>query len=201
MRFSKRSLVVGAAFTISGVVAAWTVSALAAPAPVGPSVNSPAVALQLAKDNTAALVASKPGYLHASADDSFVQRDVITSAGFHYVPYERTYKGLKVAGGDFVLVTNNAGQVIANSVAQEQAIGNLSTSPKLAKGDAEAIAKGQLKSVNEVEGSELVVFAKGNGAARLAWETTVNGTGTEGYSRLSVDVDALTGKVLGSQEH
>src|SRR5262249_37081664 len=52
-----------------------------------------------------------------------------------------------------------------------------------------------------VEGSQLVVYALGSGPARLAWETTVNGTGAEGYSRLSVRVDALTGKVLDSQEH
>jgi zinc metalloprotease ZmpA len=201
MRFSKRSLIVGAVFTVSGVVAAWTVSALAAPAPVGPSVNSPAVALQLAKDNTTALVASKPGYLYAGAEDSFAQRDVISSAGFHYVPYERTYRGLRVVGGDFVLVTNNAGQVIANSVAQEHAIGNLSTTPKLSKGDAEAVAKGQLKTVNQVEGGELVVFALGNGPARLAWEITVNGAGAEGYSRVTVQVDAQSGKVLDSVEH
>src|SRR5581483_2833732 len=126
MRLSKRALAVGAAFTVSGVVAAWTVAANAAPAPVAPSANAPAVALQLAKDHTAALVAGKPAFLHASADDKFAQGNPIASAGFHYVPYERTYKDLKVVGGDFVLVTNNAGQVIANSVAQQENITNLS---------------------------------------------------------------------------
>jgi Zn-dependent metalloprotease len=200
MRLSKRALIVGATFTISGVVAAWTVAATAA-APVGPSANSPAVALQMAKDNTASLVASKPGYLHASAEDKFFQGNPITSAGFNYVPYERTYKDLKVVGGDFVLVTNNAGQVIANSVAQEQAIGNVSISPKLSSGEAEAVAKGGFKSVDQVESTQLVVYALGNGGARLAWESTIRGTGNEGYSRQTVDVDAQTGKVLRSQEH
>lgn len=200
MRFSRRALVVGATFTISGVVAAWTVSAVAAPGPAGPSVNPPSVALQLAKDKSAALVASRPAFLHATAEDKFVQRDVIASEGYHYVPYDRTYKDLKVVGGDFVLVTNNAGQVIANSVAQERAIGNMSTTPKLAKAEAEAVASGQLKSVDQVEGTQLVVYALGS-QPRLAWESTLKGTGPEGYSRLTVEVDALTGKVLDSTEH
>jgi zinc metalloprotease ZmpA len=200
MRFSRRALIAGATFTIGGVVAAWTVTAVAAPVPSGPSVNSPAVALQLAKDKTAALIASKPSFLHASAEDKFVQRDVITSEGFHYVPFERTYKDLKVVGGDLVLVTNNAGQVIANSVAQDRAIENVSTTPKLAKGEAEGVASGQLKSVDQIEGTQLVVYALG-GQSRLAWETTLKGTGDEGYSRLTVDVDAQTGKVIDSTEH
>ena len=200
MRFSRRALIAGATFTIGGVVAAWTVSAVAAPVPVGPSVNSPAVALQLAKDKTAAMVASKPAFLHAGAEDKFVQRDVITSEGFHYVPFDRTYKDLKVVGGDLVLVTNNAGQVIANSVAQDKAIGNVSTTAKVTKGEAEAVAGGQLKSVDKVEGTQLVVYAMG-GQARLAWETTLTGTGAEGYSRLTVDVDAQTGNVIDKTEH
>ena len=200
MRLSRRALIVGASFTIGGVVAAWTVTAVAAPGPVGPSVNPPAVALQLAKDKTAAMIASRPAYLHASAEDKFVQRDVITSEGFHYVPFERTYKDLKVVGGDLVLVTNNAGQVIANSVAQDRAIENLSTTPKLTKAEAEAVASGQLKTVDQVEGTQLVVYALGS-QPRLAWQSTLKGTGAEGYSRLTVEVDAQTGKVLDSTEH
>ncbi len=200
MRFSKRALIVSAVFTVSGVVAAWTASAIAAPAPAGPSANSPAVALQLAKDNTASLVASKPAYLHASSGDKFFQLNPITSAGFNYVPYERTFNDLKVVGGDFVLVTNNAGQVIGNSVAQDHAIGNLSTTPKLTAAQAEAVAKGQFKSVDQVEGTQLVVYAL-DGKSRLAWESTIRGTGTEGYSRQTIDTDALTGAILRSQEH
>jgi Zn-dependent metalloprotease len=199
VRFSKRSLIVSAAFTVGGMLAAWTVAAVAAQPSAGPE-NSPAVAIKLAKDNTAALVASKPAYLFASADDKFQQRDVISSAGFQYVPFERTYRDLKVVGGDFVLVTNNAGQVVFSSVAQEHAIGNLSTSPKLSQGEAEAVAKAQLKTVEKVEGTQLVVYALGN-APRLAWESTITGTGDEGYSRLSVEVDAVTGHVLDKIEH
>ena len=58
-----------------------------------------------------------PAQLHAAAGDSFVHRPVITSKqGLQYVPYERTYKGLRVYGGDFVVVTDKAGQVLSTAV-------------------------------------------------------------------------------------
>jgi Zn-dependent metalloprotease len=54
--------------------------------------------------------------------------------------------------------------------------------------------------VTRVEGTQLVVNALGD-TARLAWETTVEGFGADGISRLTVDVDAITGAVLREQEH
>jgi Zn-dependent metalloprotease len=200
MRLRKRALAVGAALTVVGVVAAWTVSANAAPAPAAKAPNTPAAALRLAIDHASAQVAGKPAFLHATANDSFVQSAAVSSSGLNYVAFGRTYKDLKVVGGDFVLVANNSGEIVAHSVAQEYAIGDLSIVPALSRGNAESIAKGQLKTVNQVEGTQLVVHALGD-APRLAWESTVNGTGAEGYSRLTVDVDAITGDVLGTQEH
>ncbi|MGV9979704.1 M4 family metallopeptidase, partial [Micromonospora wenchangensis] len=147
-----------------------------------------------------ALVASRPAYLHASADDAFVQRPVIASEGIQYVPYERTYKGLRVVGGDFVLATTATGEVTYASVAQQQSIGNLSTTPKLTAAAAERTARAQLRKVTGVEGTTLVVHTLGARPA-LAWETTVTGAGADGPSRLTVDVDAATGAVLDTQEH
>src|SRR5262249_56626395 len=59
----------------------------------------------------------------------------------------------------------------------------------------------QLRTVTTVEGTQLVVYALGTGPARLAWESTVDGIGADGVSRLTVDVDALTGAILHKQEH
>ena len=61
-------------------------------------------------------------------DEAFVQHPVISSAGLQYIPYDRTYKGLPVKGGDFVVVTDSAGQVRYTSVAQQRSIGSLSVS-------------------------------------------------------------------------
>lgn len=201
MSLRTRASAVGAVLTVCGVIAAWTVSANAAPAaPEAKAPNTPAAALRLAIDNAAAQVAAAPAYLHATANDRFARVSAASSSGLQYVAYTRTYKDLKVIGGDFVLVSNNAGQLVAHSEAQQYAIGDLSVTPALSKANAESIAKGQLKSDDRAEGTQLVVYALGD-APRLAWESTVTGSGADGYSRLTVHVDALTGDVLGTQEH
>jgi zinc metalloprotease ZmpA len=181
------------AVVVAGAGATPMVAAAAQPAPTD--------ARAMAAQATSSLVASRPAYLHASASERFVQGGVISSAGMQYVPYQRTYAGLRVVGGDFVMVTNGAGQLVTASVAMEHPIGAISTAPTLSQSAAQAVATGQLQSVSQVEGTELVVHALGAGPARLAWETTVNGVGADGYSRLTVDVDAATGAVLGTLEH
>src|SRR5262245_45654385 len=195
---SRRLLAMSVAL-VAMVATVTVTSSTAAAAPIqsDPPVNPAAVASQKA----AALVAARPSYLFSSAAESFIQGSVISSAGVQYVPYRRTYNQLPVVGGDFVMVTNGAGQVIANSVAMTRPIGVLSTTPSLTRSAAEAVATKQLNTVNNTEGTQLVVYALGAGLARLAWESTVDGTGADGVSRLTVDVDALTGAVLHTREH
>ena len=65
-----------------------------------------------------ALVAAKPSYLHASASETFQRHAAITSGGYSYIPYTRTYKGLPVEGGDFVVMTDAKGATQYTSVAQ-----------------------------------------------------------------------------------
>ncbi|MFJ6194484.1 M4 family metallopeptidase [Micromonospora sp. NPDC092111] len=197
MKLSPRLAALSGA-AVAGLVAAGTAAAVQA-APPSPAPN-PAQARAIAADAASSLVASRPAYLHASADEAFVQKPVISSEGTQYVPYERTYKGLPVIGGDFVLATKATGEVTYASVAQQQSIGELATTPKLKPAAAEKTARAQLRTVTGVEGTSLVVYTLG-AAPALAWETTVTGTGAEGASRLTVDVDAVTGKVLRTQEH
>jgi Zn-dependent metalloprotease len=85
-------------------------------------------------------------------------------------------------------------------VAQSAAIGDLSVTPELSAARATRIAKAQLSRVTDVEDTTLVVDATGD-TARLAWSATVDGTGDDGLSRLTVLVDAVTGEVLGTTEH
>src|SRR4051794_32455464 len=84
---SRTPLVVALA---AGTAAAAAMVAIAQPATAQPT--SPAAAAAKASDSAKSLVAAKPSYLHASADDAFVQRPVIQSAGMNYVPFERQYK-------------------------------------------------------------------------------------------------------------
>jgi zinc metalloprotease ZmpA len=165
-----------------------------------PTTQGLAAAYTLASRNAAALVASRPAFLHASPGDAFAQASVTSSRGVFYVAYERTYAGLPVVGGDFVTVLDGAGQIIYNSTALEHAVAIPSVTPVLTQAAAEAIASGRLRSVTRLESTQLVVNALG-AAARLAWESTVDGFGANGISRLTVDVDAITGAVLREQEH
>jgi Zn-dependent metalloprotease len=172
-------------------------SAQAIGAPTTPGL---AAAYAFASSNAAALVASRPAFLHVSPNDAFVQGRMESFGGHVYVPYERTYAGLPVVGGDFVMVIDGAGQLAHSSVAQERPIDLASTKPTLSQAAAETIATLRLRSVTRMEGTQLVVNALG-ATPRLAWESTIDGFGANGISRLTVDVDALTGAVLREQEH
>ena len=107
--------------------------------------------------SAASFVAGRPSVLHASTDDAYVQHPVISSAGLQYIPYDRTYKGLPVVGGDFVVVVDAAGQVNYNSVAQTQAIGNLAVTPTLTSAAARPWLASRCRRHRSVEGTKLVV--------------------------------------------
>jgi zinc metalloprotease ZmpA len=192
-----------AAATPDDLGAATTAGAASAKAaqPIGaPMTPGLAQAYALASGNAAALVASRPAFLHAGPKDAFVQGNAVSSGGHVYVPYERTYAGIPVVGGDFVMAIDGAGQLAQISVAQDRPIDLASITPTLSQAAAEAIATKRLQSMTHMEGTQLVVNALG-ATPRLAWEATVNGFGANGISRLTVDVDALTGDVLREQEH
>jgi len=159
-----------------------------------------ATSLRAATATAEALVAGNPTAIMGSAGEAYAHSAAIAANGLTYVPYERTYQGLPVFGGDFVIVTNSDGRVVFTSVAQEGRIGALSLTPKLTSAGAEAVARKEFSSVSGVEGTQLGVSTL-TGAARLAWQTTMTGTGADGYSRQTVTVDALTGAVLDRVEH
>ncbi|MEU9834214.1 M4 family metallopeptidase [Streptosporangium sp. NPDC048047] len=149
------------------------------------------------------LIEARPEVLHASEKDAFFHKEVI--AGLNntfYVPYQRTYNGLPVVGGDFVVVTNASGGVLSTSIAQTETL-NVSTVPKLTRLRASRIARAQLPKVTSSTVPKLVVLARGTGI--LAYEVVVTGQQyREGFtgartlvpSRLNVLVDARTGEVL-----
>ncbi|MGK5683606.1 M4 family metallopeptidase [Actinoplanes sp. URMC 104] len=182
-------------------LAAGTVAASALVAVSGPAAAQAPTPSVDAVAKADAVVASRPSVLRAGSHDTFRRHQVYRSAGLTYAAYERSYKGFPVKGGDLVVVTDNAGATRYTSVAQSSPIGELSTVPQVAESAAIATSRAQLKTVTDVEATRLVVVAAEGKAARLAYETTVNGTSAEGVSRLTVDVDAVTGKVISTEEH
>jgi zinc metalloprotease ZmpA len=196
MRLSRRLIVLGSAVTVVGAVLTTSGS----PTYAASKAVDPAALQAIADSNVAAFVSGRPAVLKSGSGESFVAAGVAGSASVRYAAYERTYSGVPVVGGDFVVVTDAAGKVAFTSVAMERPIGALSLVPSLTKTGAESVAKAQLSTVNKVEGSRLVVYALG-ATPRLAYESTVAGTGASGISRLTVTVDALNGKVLDTVEH
>jgi Zn-dependent metalloprotease len=170
-------------------------SAQAAPKVRAAGGSPPTAAAQSARD----LVAGRPARLHPSSSDAFHQQAVIsTRQGLQYVPYQRTYKGLPVVGGDFVVVTRANGDVLSTAVAQKKQI-DVSAKPALTAARAAQIARGQLATATGVESTRLVVQAL-ESTPRLAYESVVTGFRGATPSRLHVFVDAQTGAVLSSED-
>jgi Fungalysin/Thermolysin Propeptide Motif len=110
---SSRHLGSLAAAALVGAVLAAAPHGAAAAAPThGRTTGGPGARL-LAAESAQRLVASRPPALKASAHDGFRAQPVQSSHGIQYAPYERTYRGLPVVGGDFVVVTDSRGQILA----------------------------------------------------------------------------------------
>jgi len=144
-----------------------------------------------------AMVAGNAPALFKSQRDTFKRIAVHEGGnGLKYVSYERTYGGLPVVGGDFVVTTDAGGRVLGTSVAQSTTIGVSTTATTTADADL-ATAKAQLAKVRSAETPRLVVLAVGS--PRLAWEVKLTGVKANGAESVpSVYVDATTGQVADS---
>ncbi|MEV0794035.1 M4 family metallopeptidase [Kribbella sp. NPDC050459] len=201
-RFRKPAVVLGLTGLAAAALAGLGSSAAgAAPSAAPPPRPTQAESKAFAAGSASSLVAGRPSALHASKDDKFVAKPVISEqSGLQYVPYERSYKGLPVVGGDFVVVTDAKGAVKYTSVAQTTAVPELSTTAKVTSAAAKQTANKQLKQVKESTTPTLAVYAL-NGTPKLAWQSRVTGSNGHEPSSLSVYVDAQSGKVLGTKEH
>jgi len=187
-------------FTVGGSTALLVASGLLATASVtaqaAPTAERSADAASLATHSASQLIAEHAPALHVGAHDTFsAPRVTSVPQGLQYVSYERSYRGLPVVGGDFVVVTDIAGKVLSTSVAQSQAISLDNLQPTVGKSRAAQVSRGALSGADGVAGTHLVVMA--DGAGRLAWESVA----TKGNAhKLHVFVDARSGKVLSSYD-
>ena len=153
----------------------------------------------MARQAATSLIAQKLPALKIGRHDGFVAKPVLRSGNLSYVPYERTYRGLPVIGGDFVVVTDAEGHVLDTSVAQTRPTSLASTTPRVGKGRAVTVARHQVNKATKTESPRLVVWQ--GRTSHLAWETRVSGRDHGHASLQSVYVDARTGKFLDSKEH
>jgi Zn-dependent metalloprotease len=153
----------------------------------------------LAAQSAHRLIASKAPALKISAHDAFQAKPVQSSHGIQYAAYDRTYRGLPVVGGDFVVVSDAHGQILSTSVAQTHQVDLLSTDPSLAKSTAVRTARRQVPHATASTAPHLVVWQHGT-KSRLGWETRVTGHRGALPSIKDIVVDARNGKVLQAKE-
>lgn len=184
----------------SRLLTAAIVSALAASA----TVHAAAAAVQATPQRLAAAASRAQSLLngpaaasvHRAGADAFVARDTIVDAnGTEHVRLERTYHGLPVIGGDFVLHTRN-GQ--AQAVSQTlKTIARPSLVPTLSRDAAIVEAGNQFgPDFAGLPTARLVVYAR-NVAPVLAYEVSFSGTRKDQTpTDMHYFVDASTGRIL-----
>lgn len=138
------------------------------------------------------LVRSHPLATRSSVHDQYVARDVIVDRdGTEHVRFDRTYAGLPVIGGDVVVHSRN-GRHQSTSVTQSAAL-NLRTQPTLTPDDATVIAGMEFGSdFAALPEHTLVVYARGSGAARLAWQVRLSNERAD----MTYIVNAHNGRIL-----
>jgi zinc metalloprotease ZmpA len=186
---------------LAGVASAAVVASFLAPtvtpADAAPSAGNPRLEAQQA---AAAWVKGHGNALERSSQDAFVRAGTYTGAADIYsVAYERTHEGLRVVGGDFVVLANGDGQVVGSSVAQDTPVDIASTTPKIPAARATAAARTLADHGAETTTPELVIWHREAGT-KLAYEVEVRGTKDGEVSWQRAWIDADNGEVLESRE-
>ncbi|MGV9643214.1 M4 family metallopeptidase [Streptomyces sp. NPDC003514] len=128
--------------------------------------------------NAAAVLEDMPGTLGLTPRQDTSVRDVVVDAdGAQHVRYDRTYRGLPVLGGDFVVHLAKDGTYRSASRATRGTLSLASVTPRIAAPKAADLAAGVLRAVHAGQTlrrltarPELVVDAL-HGTPRLAWRT------------------------------
>ena len=184
------------------IAAALTTSPVTTASSAAPqkTVSSAGDSTGLAQDASRSWIDKHPGKVKEAQGDAFVRTGTLTGADDTLaVAYERTHQGLPVVGGDLVVVTDAAGDVLATSVAQDRPVDLASTTPTVGRDRAVEAARGRVAQASDVSEPRLVVWQRDRTA--LAWETQVRGTTGAGEpSWQFVYVDARDGSVLESRE-
>ncbi|MFJ6621371.1 M4 family metallopeptidase [Kitasatospora sp. NPDC091335] len=141
-------------------------------------------------------VAHNAGVFGFGPSQDLVPKDVVLDAdGASHVRFDRTFQGLPVVGGDLVVHQDARGRFEDSSRAAAHDPSLKSTVPVVPAQTGAANALSASPGIqNAVSTPELVVWAA-DGTPRLAWRTTVRGSGDHGQPAGRVVVtDAVTGE-------
>ncbi|MBC7633840.1 M4 family metallopeptidase [Aeromicrobium sp.] len=170
-----------------------------------PSAGSAATSTSAHPDAVAAAkdyIQENPAKVRGSSRDAYTVVDNVGAAnGESHVRFNRTYGGLPVIGGDFVVHLTSAEKTNGLSVAQDRTI-SVSTSPKVDRATARQQARESAAKGSTRAGSATLVVDARRGTPALAWRTIVSGVQADGQtpSRQVVVTDAKTNEVRSAQE-
>ena len=174
---------------VAAAVATPLAAAQAAPAGSGSSTRSASAAPGVAAEQARLADAAKA--LGLGSGQKLTAKSVVTDKdGTKHIRYERTFKGLKVIGGDLLVERTASGATRSVRWNATRAV-EVSTSPGLSAGQARSAAK-----AGSTSGSSLVVYAADSGP-RLAYDVVTEGVKADQTpSRLHTVVDARSGATL-----
>ncbi|MBM0239874.1 M4 family metallopeptidase [Micromonospora sp. ATA32] len=185
---------VSAALLTSGLLTGAVTSAQAA-TPAAPAPDASATA------RADSLLRSSPGAVQGASGESYqAVRTKVDASGAH-TRYTRTYKGLRVYGGDFVIHTAPNGSYAGSSVGLSAPL-TLGTVAKVSSSAARQTTRAEFSGKLAAIGAPELFVDASSGKGRLAWETVATGMKADKQtpSRLHVITDAVTGKVIGSYD-
>ncbi len=191
-----------AGLAVVAVVASLSFAGSAGAAPTAAGPSGPGDLVQSA----VAAARSHPAATRTGDGQSFTARDVVVDAdGTSHVRLDRTYRGLRVLGGDLVVHRAADGSWKGASETLRSAP-DLAVTPAVSAASATAAALAPSAANRAISGAtvagapELVVDAA-SGSPRLAWEVLSGGVQADGTpSRLASYVDARTGAVLRTEQ-
>ncbi|KUJ67727.1 peptidase [Streptomyces albus subsp. albus] len=186
-------------------IAAATLAAASALVATGLQVSTPAAAQPgraSAIAHAKANVARHAAAFGFGAGQALKVKDVIIDAdGTQHVRFDRTYRGLPVVGGDLVVHQSAKGDYQGLSRARARKVAVKSTAPAVSPKRTAATALKSAAGVRHAKSTPKLVVWAADGTPRLAWQTTVQGTGAHGEPAGRVVVtDAATGKRIESYD-
>jgi len=148
----------------------------------------------------ARVIQERPTAVRGSPHDRYRNLDTIVDPdGRTHVRYERTYRGLPVIGGDFIVHHAPGGAFDSVSVRLAKPL-TLGTRPSVPAGRAASAAVEHFPGTPTGAGTPRLAVDAIDGVGRLVWETVVNGVAPDGQtpSVLHVLTDAHTNAVTTS---
>jgi Zn-dependent metalloprotease len=194
----KRPLALASITLLAGSALVATATSGSAAPPAAPA--APAVSEASAVSTADRALKAHPRDIVSGSGEAYTAfSSKVDRNGAAHVRYTRTYQGLRVYGGDFVVHTKADGAYAGTSVGLAGPL-TLDATAKVSAAQARKAARARFAgAVTSVGAAELFVDAS-TGSGRLAWETVVHGWAPDGQtpSRLHVISDAKTGAYIGA---